>query len=247
MHRNELLSVFKARGRIVIVGASLAGLTAAETLRAEGFTGSLMIIGDEPEMPYDRPPLSKSVLTGWLAAENTDLPRWETVEGVDWRLGVAATGLDLRAKRVHLADGRNAEYDRLMIATGTRARPWTNPAEAVLDGVFTVRTRSDAARLRQRLAHGPNRVLVIGGGFTGSEIASCCRELGLAVTLAELGPAPLAGVLGSVIAERMAQLQRQHGVDLRCGMTVTSRRAMTEDACAARAFPMVMQLTPRWR
>jgi 3-phenylpropionate/trans-cinnamate dioxygenase ferredoxin reductase subunit len=136
-------------------------------------------------MPYDRPPLSKSVLTGWLAAENTDLPRWETVEGVDWRLGVAATGLDLRAKRVHLADGRNAEYDRLMIATGTRARPWTNPAEAVLDGVFTVRTRSDAARL--------------------------------------------------------------HGVDLRCGMTVTSRRAMTEDACAARAFPTVMQLTPRWR
>lgn len=220
MHRDDFLATFKAHGRIVIVGASLAGLTAAETLRAEGFVGPLTIIGDEPDLPYDRPPLSKSVLTGWLPAEHTALPRWETVAGVDWRLGVAATGLDLSGKRVHLADGQSVEFDRVLIATGTRARPWPNPSEAVLDGVFTLRTRSDAQRLRQRLAARPGRVLVIGGGFTGSEIASCCRELGIPVTLAELGPAPMVGVLGGVIAERMAALQRAHGVDLRCRTTV---------------------------
>jgi NADPH-dependent 2,4-dienoyl-CoA reductase/sulfur reductase-like enzyme len=135
---------------------------------------------------------------------------------------VPATGLGLRAKRVELADGQNVEYDRMLIATGTRARPWPNLAEAALDGVFTLRTRSDAQRLRLRLAARPGRVLVIGGGFTGSEIASSCRELGLPVTLTELGPAPLAGVLGSVIAERMAQLQRQHGVDLRCRTSVSA-------------------------
>ncbi len=219
MHRDDFLADFKAHGRIVIVGASLAGQSAAETLRAEGFAGPLTIIGDEPDLPYDRPPLSKGVLTGWLPAEHTTLAQTVPLDA-EWRLGVPATGLDLRAKRVELADGQNVEYDRMLIATGTRARPWPNPAEAALDGVFTLRTRSEAQRLRQRLAARPGRVLVIGGGFTGSEIASSCRDLGVPVSLAELGPAPLAGVLGSVIAERMAQLQRQHGVDLRCRTTV---------------------------
>jgi NADPH-dependent 2,4-dienoyl-CoA reductase/sulfur reductase-like enzyme len=221
MHRDDFLSDFKAHGRIVIVGASLAGHSAAEALRAGGFVGPLTIIGDEPDLPYDRPPLSKSVLTGWLPAEHTSLAQTVPLDA-EWRLGVAANGLDLRAKQVHLADGQSVDYDRLLIATGTRARPWPNPAEAALDGVFTLRTRADARRLRQRLAARPGRMLVIGGGFTGSEIASSCRELDIPVTLAELGPAPLAGVLGSVIAERMAQLQRQHGVDLRLRTTVTS-------------------------
>ncbi len=213
---------FTERGHIVIVGASLAGLSAAETLRAEGFTGRLTLIGDEPYLPYDRPPLSKAVLTGWFPAEHTQLPRRETLTDVDWRLGVAATGLDLAAKQVRLADGQTVAYDRLLIATGTRARPWPNPAEAALDGVFTVRGRDDAERLRARLAAKPRRVLVIGGGFTGSEIASDCRELGLPVTLTERGTAPLVGALGGAIAERVATLQRQHGVDLRCQVTVTA-------------------------
>src|SRR5262249_17262399 len=129
---------------------------------------------------------------------------------------------DLAAKRVHLANGQSVAFDRLLIATGTRARPWHNAEEAALDGVCTVRGRDDAHRLRQHLAAQPRRVLVIGGGFTGSEIASDCCELGLPVTLTERGSAPLVGALGGVIADRVARLQRQHGVDLRTQVTVTA-------------------------
>jgi 3-phenylpropionate/trans-cinnamate dioxygenase ferredoxin reductase subunit len=213
---------FRERGRIVIVGASLAGLYAAEALRAEGFNGSLTLIGDEPYLPYDRPPLTKAVLAGWVPADHTQLPRWETGTGVEWRLGVAATGLDRAGKQVCLADGQTISFDRLLIATGTRARQWANPTEAALGGVYTVRGRDDAHRLREKLDARPTRVLVIGGGFTGSEVASACRELGLAVTLVERGVAPLVGALGGTIADRVAQLQRAHGVDLRCQMSVTS-------------------------
>ena len=139
MSSNGAQAPVRDGGRMVIVGASLAGLTAAETLRAEGFTGSLTLIGDEPYLPYDRPPLTKSVLTGLIPAEHTQLPRHETLADVEWRLGVAATGLDLAAKRVRLADGHTVVYDRLLIATGTRARPWPNPDEAALAGILTVR------------------------------------------------------------------------------------------------------------
>src|SRR5258707_1513996 len=186
-------AAFKDSGHIVIVGASLAGLNAAETLRAEGFSGPLTLIGHEPYLPYDRPPLSKAVLTGWVPAEHTQLPRRETLADVEWQLGVAAVGLDLPAKEVRLADGHSVAFDRLLIAPGTRARPWPKQAEGGLEGVFTVHGRDDARLLRQRLAAKPRRVLVIGGGFTGSEIASHCRELGLPITAVERGGAPLVG------------------------------------------------------
>jgi NADPH-dependent 2,4-dienoyl-CoA reductase/sulfur reductase-like enzyme len=206
-------------GRIVIVGASLAGLRAAETLREEGFTGPLTLIGDEPYPPYDRPPLSKTVLSGWLPVEHTTLPQFVDVEA-EWRLGIPAVGLDLVERRVQLGDGQQLAFDRLLITTGTRARQWPIAEEGALDGVFTVRTLDDATRLRERLAAGPDRVLIVGGGFIGSEVASVCRELGLNVTLAERGPAPLSGALGATAGGAAARLQRHHGVDLRSGVTV---------------------------
>ena len=190
-------------------------------MREEGFRGHLTIIGDEPYEPYDRPPLSKQVLKGGVPADHTTLPRRRAIDA-EWRLGVAATGLDRAAKQVRLANGEQVRYDLLLIATGVRARPWFNPAEAALDGVFSIRTRDDAARLRERLAAGPRRVLIVGAGFIGSEVASICRELGLAVTVAERAEAPLVGPLGGVIGRIAAEMQRDHGVDLRTGVSVTS-------------------------
>jgi 3-phenylpropionate/trans-cinnamate dioxygenase ferredoxin reductase component len=208
-------------GRVVIVGASLAGLRAAETLRAEGFTGQLTLIGDEPYEPYDRPPLSKAVQEGWISAEHTTLPRRRAI-AAEWLLGVPATALDLPNRQVQLADGRRVPFNRLLIATGIRARPWPDQEQAALDGVFTLRTRDDAARLHAGLSALPKRVLVIGAGFTGSEVASVCRELGLPVTITERSATPLAGALGQAAGTFAAYLQRQHGVDLRCNTTVMS-------------------------
>ncbi|NUT39849.1 MAG: FAD-dependent oxidoreductase, partial [Thermoactinospora sp.] len=189
----------------VVVGASLAGLRAAESLRAEGFGGELTVIGDEPYEPYDRPPLSKQVLAGRASPAHTTLVRDESLQA-RWLLGEPATALDLEARHVRLAGGREIGFDRVLIATGTRARPWPDAAEAALSGVFTLRGRDDATRLQAALAAGPRRVLVVGGGFTGSEIASVCREMGLAVTLVERGPAPLAGALGAAAGSVAARL-----------------------------------------
>ncbi|MCD2195847.1 FAD-dependent oxidoreductase [Actinomycetospora endophytica] len=212
---------FLRTGRIVIVGASLAGARAAGALRYEGFRGSLTVIGDESHDPYDRPPLSKQVQEGWVAPGHTGLPRRRAIDA-DWRLGVAATGLDLAAKQVRLADGTSVDFDRLLIATGVRARPWPVPAEAALDGVFVLRTREDAEGLQRMLAGRPDRVLVIGAGFTGSEVASVCRAIDVPVTVAEAGPAPLVAALGGTIGAIAAEIQRDAGVDLRCGVQVTA-------------------------
>src|SRR6201999_2300603 len=125
-------SAVSENGRIVIVGAPLAGLRAAEALRKEGFTGRLTIIGDEAEEPYDRPPLSKQVLAGWVPADHTKLPRMRAVDA-ECRLGVPAVALDRSAKVVRLANGDEVGFDRMLIATGVRARPRPNPAEAALD------------------------------------------------------------------------------------------------------------------
>jgi NADPH-dependent 2,4-dienoyl-CoA reductase/sulfur reductase-like enzyme len=218
---SELVTTFKAAGRIVIVGASLAGLRAAEALRDQGFTGPLTLIGDEVHEPYDRPPLSKQVLKGWVPAGNTKLPRMREINA-DWRLGVAAIGVDRANRQVLLANGDKVPYDRLLIATGTRARQWFNPQEAKLAGLFTLRTSDDAAGLQAALKARPKRVLIVGSGFIGSEMASVCCELDIPVTVAERSSAPLIGALGGVIGEIAAKMQRDAGVDLRTGVAVES-------------------------
>ena len=158
-------------------------------MRNEGFGGHLTIIGDEPHEPYDRPPLSKQVLKGWV-------PRrpHQAAAPAGGRCGMAARRGRRRPgsgkKQVRLANGEQVPFDRVLIATGVRSRPWLNPTEAALDGVFTLRTCDDAARLQAALAAGPRRVLIVGAGFIGSEVASVCRELGLAVTVAERAAAP---------------------------------------------------------
>lgn len=208
--------------RIVIVGASLAGLSAAEALLASSFAGSITVIGDEPHMPYDRPPLSKAVLAGKAKADGTALPRKFTLdEGkVDWRLGSAASGLDLDAKNVRLENGESVRFDKLLIASGSRARQWHVEKEAKLKGVVTLRGRDDARSLVALLAKKPKRVLIIGGGFMGSEMASACRKVGLDVTVIQRGPAPLASALGSTIAATVTRIQRDNGIDIRCNASV---------------------------
>jgi len=208
-----------AAEHVVIAGASLAGLHAAEALRENGFDGQITFVGAESHPPYDRPALSKRVLTGRLSADDTGLPRSRDLDA-QWRLGVAAGGLDRQAKTVTLSDGAVLDYDKLLIATGARARRWHDAAEAALDGVFSIRTRDDARALAARLAARPRRVLVIGSGFVGSETASVCRELGLEVTVVERSPGPLIGALGVPAGIAAARLQRRHGVDLHTGTSV---------------------------
>lgn len=199
---------------IVIVGASLAGVRAAETLRAEGFGGSLTIVGDETHAPYDRPPLSKQVLRGEWDAERVALPAAANdALAITWERGVAAVGLDLGARRVALADGRTLGFDGLVLACG--AAPRMIPGTDGLDGVHALRTIDDALAVRDALDAGATRVVVVGAGFIGAEVAASCRERGVAVTMVEPLPAPLARVLGAEMGAVVADVHRDHGVDLR--------------------------------
>lgn len=207
--------------RIVIVGASLAGLRAAETLRTDGFSGSVVVVGDEPHRPYDRPPLSKQVLTGAWPPERTALPGGiADALDVAWELGTRATGLDLAARQVRLADDRVLAYDGLVIATG--AEPRRLPGTDGLDGDTVLRTLDDAVDLTRRLDRGVGRVVVVGAGFIGVEVAASCRQREVAVTLVEPLAQPLARVLGDVVGSVIADLHVEHGVDLRLGVGVES-------------------------
>ncbi len=204
--------------RIVVVGASLAGLSAAHALRAEGFAGSLILVGDERHAPYDRPPLSKQVLRG-LFSPDTTLPRRPDLNA-EFRLGTPARALDLDARTVSLGDGTTLPYARLRIATGTRARPWPKPDEAALDGVFTLRTRDDSERLSARLKAGPRRVVLVGGGFIGFEVASTCRDLDIPVTVLVRDGQPLEAALGPRLGGLVGAIARERGVDLRLGAEI---------------------------
>lgn len=198
---------------LVVIGASLAGLRGAEAARAAGFSGRLTLIGGEPYPPYDRPPLSKQALTGSVDPAATALPNLVPLEA-EWHLGSPAAALDRTNRVVTLQDGRRIAYDRLLIATGARPRPWPDAGQARLAGVHTLRGRDDAAALRAALAKKPGRVLVIGGGFIGCEVAAACRDLDLSVTLVETGPTVLAGVLGTHLGAVVGALHEARGVNL---------------------------------
>ena len=208
-----------ALDHVVVVGASLAGMRAAETLRTEGFHGTLTVIGDETHAPYDRPPLSKQLLTGEWGAERIALPAGARAElAVTWERGVAATGLDLDHQRVTLADGRSFEFDGLVIATG--ASPRSLPGTDHLAGVFTLRTLDDAQALARMIDAGVERAVVVGAGFIGAEVTASLRTRGVAVTMIEPLEQPLARVLGNEIGSVIAAVHVEHGVDLRLGIGV---------------------------
>lgn len=207
---------------VVVVGASLAGLRACETLRTDGFAGRITLVGAETEVPYDRPPLSKKLLAGEWEPERIRLRKDDDFAslGLDLRLGVRATGLDIDARRITLADDTTLGYDGLVIATGATPRHLPGP-DAALGGVFVLRTLSDAMGLRQRLADDTTRVTVIGAGFIGLEVAATARQRGCVVTVLEGLPAPLVRGLGAELGPAVAGVHARHGVDLRCGVQVT--------------------------
>jgi NADPH-dependent 2,4-dienoyl-CoA reductase/sulfur reductase-like enzyme len=211
--------------RLVIVGAALAGSRAAEAARLFGFTGEITLIGAEPHLPYDRPPLSKDFLTvNPPATTPPTLPGADALAGlgVDLRLSCAATALDPVHQRVRVDVGGtdlDLTYDSLLIATGSRAR--SLPGTEHLAGVHTLRTVDDARMIRAALDAGA-RTIVVGAGFIGSEVAASARRRGAQVTVLEAMPTPLAAAIGPALGRMCAELHERNGVLLRCGVGVAA-------------------------
>jgi 3-phenylpropionate/trans-cinnamate dioxygenase ferredoxin reductase subunit len=203
---------------IAVVGASLAGLSAARALRARSFDGRLVVIGDEPHAPYDRPPLSKDLLAGTSTLEDVALgTAADEALDLEWRLGTAAVGLDPSTRSVRLSDGSEVRADGVVLATGARARRL--PGTEGLAGVHVLRTLDDALALRADLL-AARSLVVIGAGFIGAEVASTARGLGLDVTVVEALPVPLAGPLGAEMGAVCAGLHADHGTRLLTGTGV---------------------------
>jgi NADPH-dependent 2,4-dienoyl-CoA reductase/sulfur reductase-like enzyme len=199
----------------VIVGAGLAGAKAAETLRGEGFDDPVVLVGEEPETPYERPPLSKGYLLGKAERDSARVhaPDWYADNDVDLRTGVAATHLDADAHRLTLSTGEQLPYRRLLLATGSSARRLPVPG-ADLDGVLYLRTFADSDRLRAELTQGGRRIVIVGGGWIGLEVAAAARTHGNSVTVVEPQPTPLYQVLGAEMGGVFAKLHRDHEVDV---------------------------------
>jgi NADPH-dependent 2,4-dienoyl-CoA reductase/sulfur reductase-like enzyme len=202
---------------LVVVGGCLAGLRAVQAARRSGFPGRIVLVGREPVLPYDRPPLSKSFLTE-PGAEPTFYAGEAELAGlnVEMRLGSEATGLDLGSRTV-LAGGAPVTYDKLIVATGADARPL--PVTPRLAGVETLRTITDATRVRDALRHARN-VVVVGAGFIGSELSSAARQLGARVTIVEAAATPLVRALGETVGDAVSRLHERHGVRLLRGTSL---------------------------
>ena len=201
----------------VIVGASLAGAKAAETLREEGFSGAVILIGAEDLRPYERPPLSKGYLLGKDDADSVFVhePGWYAEHDVDLRLGVPVTAIDPVARQVEVAGGDPVSFGKLLITTGSSPRRLGVPGTD-LDGVLYLRTRPDSDRLRASLAAG-GRVVIAGSGWIGLETAAAAREYGCDVTIVEPEPGALRRSVGPELGEVFADLHRSHGVEFRFG------------------------------
>ncbi len=204
----------------VIVGASLAGAKTAEALRDQGHDGPIVLVGDETERPYERPPLSKDYLTGKADRETVFVhpPSWYDEHDVELRLGTTVTAVEPGSHQVVLDDGETLGYAKLLIATGSTPRPLPVPG-GNLDGVLYLRRLADSDRIRQTLHEG-SRLVVVGAGWIGLETAAAARAAGAEVTVLERSELPLLRVLGPEMAQVFADLHRDHGVDLRVGVTV---------------------------
>jgi 3-phenylpropionate/trans-cinnamate dioxygenase ferredoxin reductase subunit len=202
---------------LLIVGASLAGARAAETLRAEGFDGPVVLIGAETELPYERPPLSKEYLQGKSEREKIFVHRrqWYAEAGVDLRLGVTVTAIDRAAHEITLTDGSRLSYAKLLLTTGSSPRRLAVPGDH-LDGVLYLRSVGDSERIKAALP-AASRIVIVGGGWIGLEVAAAARLAGVDVTLVGTTELPLLRVLGPEVARIFADLHREEGVDLRFG------------------------------
>ncbi len=207
--------------RVVVVGASLAGLRACESLRSNGFEGTITLIGAEDHLPYDRPPLSKKILTGDWEPEQIVLRKPESITelNLEMLLGSPAASLDCDGQVVTLANGTEVGYDGLIIAVGAACRRL--PGQPDLPGVHELRTLDDSLGLRADLQEG-TRVVVIGAGFIGLEVASSARQRGCHVTVLEGASAPLIRGLGAEMGRAVAQIHHAHDVDIRCGVQVAA-------------------------
>ena len=208
----------------VIAGAGLAGAKTAEALRAEGFDGRLLLLGTEPHRPYERPPLSKGYLQGDSARDDVFVhpQQWYADNEVDLRLNTTVTELDRPAHQLGLDGGERLRYDKLLLATGASPRRLTVPG-ADLEGVRYLRNLDDSDALKRALA-AARRVVVIGAGWIGLETAAAARAAGAEVTVLESAALPLLRVLGPQVATVFADLHRDNGVDLRCGVSVAGIR-----------------------
>src|SRR4051794_5392217 len=204
----------------VISGGGLAGAKTAEALRAEGFEGRVLLVGAEPELPYERPPLSKEYLRGEAPREQARVhpAGFYDEHDVELRTGIALEQIDTAAGTVRLSDGEVVAYDRLLLATGAEPRR-LRAAGTDLEGIHYLRDLADADRIAARMGEG-GPLVVVGAGWIGAEVAASARQRGADVTLLERAPAPLAGVLGNEVARVYAQLHRDHGVELLTGAAV---------------------------